>query len=367
MHDEITRIYQLGGTSTWAALAIDRDEATTGGARRQAALDELDRQGAPAADIAAVGEALAPDTGVAAPATRHLIAHAGEIVFAETLEGIDGPDVLGTGPVPDLSRLLQQRSADIHYLVVEADREGGEIRLCRARRPHPETREHVVGWEDELHKVPSGGLSDPSRQQRTEETWKQNQAMLAERVDRIVREWQPRFILLAGDVRADELLVRQLAPASRDLVVSVGTHTGAPGASDAAILEHLDDALERVVERERGRVADKLSADHGDRGAHGLGPVVEALRAAEVDTLLLSPARVAERTVLALDAAPWIANAPEDALAAGILGEVPAVSALLRAAVLTDAAIVFDDEDPLDESGITAALRWAPGPAVPGR
>lgn len=70
--------------------------------------------------------------------------------------------------------------------------------------------------------------------------------------------------------------------------------------------------------------------------------------------------------MLALDAEPWIATAKEEALAAGILGEVPAHAALLRAAALTDARVLLVPGPVLPEGvDVAALLRWSPGPGVP--
>lgn len=367
MSDDLIRLLRLSGPSTWAAVAVAPAVAPAADTRRRSLVDELARRGAPEADVAAIEEAVGTEPGVGSPATRHLIAHGGEIVLDEVLVGDETPEFSGTAPVPDLVPLVRQRFDDIRYLLVEADREGGTIRVCRARRRRPGTGERILGWEDDLRKVPTGGMSNPGRQQHAEENWKQNQSMLAERVDEVVRETRPTFVLVAGDVRATELLEKELSSESRQLVVSVKTHTGAAGASDSALDEHLAKALDEHTAARRTRVVDAILAGHGDRGARGVGPVVEALRSAEVDTLLLEPARLGDRTALALDAEPWIATRPEDALSAGILGEVSAASALVRAALLTDADIVVDDEDePLDDSGVAASLRWRPGPEVPG-
>jgi hypothetical protein len=353
--------------TTWIATALDADVAGAP-TRDRAIADELDRLGASEQDRQAVVDALSTVTGVAAPAMRHIIVQRGAVVLDQVFPGEPSqPDAVGWGRVPDLVPLLRDRAKVVDYLVVEADREGGEIRSYRAGATGPTTNDRVEGRADHLHKVPSGGWSNLNYQEHTEEIWKQNQKELAAHVDDLVREGSPRFVLLAGDVRATELLEKQLSPAARELVRAVGAHTGAPGASDDALQQQLHEAIDEASRSERARIADDIQTDHRDKGARGLGAVVEALRQAQVAVLLLAPARASERRALALDGSPWIATAPEDTLGAAVIGEVPAPAALVRAALLTDADILFDDDDaPLDPSGISAALRWHTGPAVPG-
>src|SRR5690606_17929864 len=102
-----------------------------------------------------------------------------------------------------------------------------------------------------------------------------------------------------------------------------------------------------------------------------------------------------DRTLLALDDEPWVAVSPEEAESARRVETVPAASALVRAALATDARVLFADDEPFDEiagvepdrsepvddaeepqarndlerhpilaSGAIARLRWPVGPPV---
>jgi len=98
----------------------------------------------------------------------------------------------------------------------------------------------------------------------------------------------------------------------------------------------------------------------------GLGAVVGALQQAQGSVVALDAVAVGERTLLALAGAPWVATAPEQAAGTPVIGAVPAVCALVRAAVLTDAELVLVNAASLP-GGVAAAalLRWPVGPAVP--
>jgi hypothetical protein len=74
----------------------------------------------------------------------------------------------------------------------------------------------------------------------------------------------------------------------------------------------------------------------------------------------------ADRSAIALDAAPWIASAPEQDFGAGELGVVPASVAIGRAAVLTDARVIVVSPGELpDDAPAAALLRWPVGPPQP--
>lgn len=62
-----------------------------------------------------------------------------------------------------------------------------------------------------------------------------------------------------------------------------------------------------------------------------------------------------------------MATAPEEAPGAEVLAELPAASALARAALLTDARVVIASAGALPgDTGLGALRRWPVGPARPG-
>lgn len=320
-------------------------------------------------DIDALDDALADNPGVGSPASRYLLIRDGRIEVDEVYASppLQSP-LVGAGLVPDVVPLLRHRSRERSYLVVETTREGGDVRLCRAEAPGEEQIGRVDGDDDDhVSKVRGGGWSNLNYQEHTEEVWKRTQGELAELVAEVVREHRPSIVAITGDVRARQLLRDQLPHDVRELVVDIDSDTAADGASDHALEERLGEALEAAFHAELSAVRDDASVAHGDLGARGVGPVVEALQQAAVDTVAIEPGRLGDRTALALAAPPWIAMTREEALGADIIGAIPASVAIARSAVLTDARLVFDDpEHPLDDSGVVAALRWHTGPDVPG-
>lgn len=372
MTTELAPLIRDASRAVWAyvdASVTTGAPATASASLRNDIRIRLDALHASRADIDALDEALADNPGVGSPASRYLLVRDGRVEVDEVYASppLQSP-LVGAGLVPDVVPLLRHRSRERTYLVVETNREGGAVRRCRAEAPGAEDVGQVEGDDDEhIRKVRGGGWSNLNYQEHTEEQWKRTQGELADLVSEVVREHRPSLVAVTGDIRARQLLRDQLPQDVRALVVDIDVETAADGASDDALEQRLGEALDAALRAELAAVRDDASAAHGDLGARGVGPVVEALQQAAVDTVAIEPSRLEDRTAFALAAPPWIAMTSEDSLGADIIGAVPASVAIARSAVLTDARLVFDDpEHPLDDSGVVAALRWHTGPDVPG-
>jgi hypothetical protein len=380
----LARIYREGGNFSEVYLDMSVDTSDPPGVkdeRRKSVLDELAKSGAPQADIDAVSEALTTSDTAPSPVSLYVLVKDGKIELEETLRGIVvGPERVAYGPLPDLSPLLRTHALDFTYLVVETSRDGGEVRLFRGISPTAETEEHVQGRTDTLHKVKKGGdWRNDHFQNHAVEIWKQTQSQLAGTVDEAVRKHAPRFVVVAGDIRARQLLVDELAPASRAIVTTEPTNTRAPGSNTDALVERLDAETARVLAADKMALLDRLNLHDGrgdNLGDVNFGAIVQALASAQVDTLIIDADRLSGRELLALDGEPWLASAPEETLGAPVIATVPAQLALIRAALLTDARVVFTDSftAPEEQDHITlpreapvgAVFRWRTGPPVPG-
>jgi hypothetical protein len=338
--------------------------------------DALRRAGAPDADVAAVTAALDADAPAPSPLCHFVLARRGEVVVDEWMPGIASePELVSFGPVPDLTPLLERQAADFSFVVVETERDGGEIRLYRVGAPGVDDEQHVQGRTDTLHAVKTGGWRQSRLQSHAREIWRQTQSQLAGAVDEVVRRERPRLLVIAGDIRARHLLEDELSAESRAILVVEPTDTRAPGSDQSALTDRVEAEIQRILAADKAEVLDRV-AMHEGRGDQlvttRFGEVVRALASAQVDTLLLDADRLGDRTVLALDREPWIATAPEDALEAQTLATVPARVGLVRAAVLTDARVLHADSvsvpDGADavqlpgDAPAAAVLRWPLGP-----
>src|SRR5262249_17828898 len=141
-----------------------------------------------------------------------------------------------------------------------------------------------------------GGWSQPRYQRRAEDSWQHNAAAVAQVITRALRDLRAGLLLVAGDVRAVQLLRDHLPPALRRQVtlrhVPGGRgHDGSEAVRRAAIVEAVDGyvadraraALERFTERGKGGTVE------------GEAATLSALAAGRVDTLLLNDDRDDER------------------------------------------------------------------------
>lgn len=366
--DALAAVYR--GAGPYSCVYVDvsgdvSDPQRTGELRARAVLDRLRELGAPGSDVAAIERVLQEVTGVAGGVSRLVVAEDGELRIDELILGPRVDDEVATfGPVPDLTPLVEHRPEDFRYLVIEVSRDGGELRLYSTRDAAPVHHDDIAGDTDSLHKVQVGGWSQARYQRHTEEVWKHNQSEIADAVERVVTDHRPRVVVLSGDVRARQLLAERLGPASRAVLSMVPTDTRADGASDAALAEHLERRLREVGDQDREATLGRILDQGGKDGAHGVGEVVAALRQSQVEVMLLDFGALRDRTLLALDAEPWVATAPEDALDARVLDAVPAAVGLLRAAALTGARVMRASRDELPRRHeVAALLRWPLGPA----
>ena len=368
---------QSPGTWTWAyvdASGNREDPRRIAALQRRTVSDALTEQGGSARAVEIIEEALVEQPGVPAPVARYVLVRDDELVLSEVLPGhLRGAESIGTGAVPDLLPLLAHRPFDLPFLVVQVGRAGGGFRgyrLGHAPSGAPEDEQRIQGRTDTLHKTKSGdGWKQSHWQQHTEEIWKQTAGEVAAAIEETVKATSPRLIVVAGDIRARELLRGELSASTRALVTEVPVDPRADDASEKALVQHVNLALARVLASRRHDVQDLLRTHEGrgdNESVSGIGPVVSALQQAQAAVVALDAGALGDRKLYALDAAPWVATAPEQAAGAGVLAQVPAVCALVRAIILTDAELVLVNAASLPSGAAASALlRWPVGPAVP--
>jgi len=375
VRQSVAPVLRGGRPSTWAYRDVSADRGDPRGWAESiatATVDELVALGAPRADAEVVADELVEPPGVPAPVSRWVLVQDGQVVLSEVLPGpAKAPDQIGHGPVPDVLPLLAHRPLDLTFLVVEVGRDGGGYRVYRFGHGEVQDEQQVQGRTDTLHKIQGGGWAHKRMQSHTEELWRQNVGELGAAIDATVRRTSAGLVVVAGDIRARQLLELELSEETKEVLSVVPTDTRAPDAADDALVSQVEVALARIVAQRVHDSLDLLRA-HLGRGdgtaVSRLGEVVAALASAQVDTLLLDPSALDDRILLVLGDAPWVASAPEEALDAEVLGELPAASALARAALLTDARVVLASTGSLPgASGVAALLRWPVGPATPGR
>ncbi|MFC3298323.1 hypothetical protein FJV46_02680 [Arthrobacter agilis] len=363
-----TTIYVDGSTGTVDGLASDE-------ILPRSIAQEMKAADAPPGDIEAAVTALARTAkGLPDPVTRYLLVNDGTAVVDEFLSGdLVGLTVTATGPIPDLTPLVRHSPEDFAYLVAEVGHHGGEIYLQYADGDEQHITSGAPASDiegDTMHtrKLGSGGWSQRNRQQHAEKVWKMNSREVASEIDRIAAEHDAQLIVVAGDIRARQLVADEVSQESAAKLGIIESNTRADGADEEMFNEQVQALVARTMAERQQTLLARLAEKEGQgtrTSAVGRGAVVTALQQAQVESLLLEATAWDGETLLALDAAPWVAASETETAGAVVLGEVPAVAALLRAAALTDAEATIYPSGALQERPIAALLRWPTGPDAP--
>ena len=352
-------------TGGWSTVHLDLsgDRTTPEGLvepRRRGVRERLARQGADPATVDAIDEALSTQSGLPSPFSRYLLAREGRVVVDQAVPGTLPAETYDVGALPRLAPLIATGVDELPYLVVRTSRDGGDVAVHRTGAFFPEATTSTQGRTDTLHKVKGGGWAHLNQQEHVEELWKQNQQELAAEIDRLVREVRPRLLVVSGDVRARGLLLGALAQASRALAVELDSNTRSDGSDDAVLDAFVEEQVAAVERRDRAEALDALRsrrAQERPTALSGLPAVTESLRQAQVDTLFVDVAALEGESLLALAEVPWLAQREDEAGGAEVVGEVPAVEALLRAALLTEARVLTATSGDLGAPA-AALLRW---------
>ena len=324
--------------------------------------DELEAQGADGPTLDAV-EAVVPDLHLNG-AGSVVVATQGRVVLTVGLDDPPPRDRGAFGPLPQLGPVIAWRQLHQPHLIVLADRSGADL---IAVGPHGEGETHTAGNDNpgdpHLHKGHPGGWSQRRFQERAENLWEENARAVAERVEEIARLLNPVAILVAGDVRAvallEEHLDDRLAPLVRELDGSRHADSGADALADAAWT-----LIKTVAAEDTVAFLERFREEKGqaDRATDGLAATIEALNAAQVETLLVHDDPDDDRSVWFATDGPLVAT--DEATLAGYGVEQPAegrlVDALVRAAFATGARVRLVPKTVVTD-GVGAILRYATG------
>ena len=299
--EDVTRLYDHAGP--FATTYLDASRTTDRGAeevrlRWRALRGELSGAGADAATLAAL-DAAVDDDRLPGEHGRVLVGADGEALLIGTLPRAPIRPQARWAPLPHVMPYLAQLGPRIAHVVVVADRTGAEVSAATAgsasaaslAEPTYAQPQPVNGSRQyPPHETATADWPERHFQQRVENNWAANAEQVAAVVAGLVRRVHATLVVLAGDERARALLradlPQALAPEAEIVEVSDGgrdsglTHPDLVGAVHGVLLQH------RV--RERAQTLERLreASAHG-LAAQGLGVVIDALRRAQVDTLVL--------------------------------------------------------------------------------
>jgi hypothetical protein len=276
------------GTEGAVENAAHQNELRWKNLRRQ-----LEEDGAPGEALAAI-DPLVPDAHHRGR-TLAVVADTTGIRLVRNEPEPPARDAGWVGPLPRVGPIIEWAQAAVPHLVVLADRAGADIVVFTRRAdsfgsggaPVVSVGEET-GDDPELRKTNPGGWSQRRYQQRAENLWEQNAKSVADQVASVVDEIGARLIVVAGDVRAVQLLREHLPERTADLLREVDG-SRAPGSG-------LDEIADDVVKLAANVVAEdsveflrlfKQERGQSDLAVAGAKDTIAALAAARVDTLLI--------------------------------------------------------------------------------
>ncbi|MFL6129737.1 MAG: Vms1/Ankzf1 family peptidyl-tRNA hydrolase [Mycobacteriales bacterium] len=333
--------------------------------------ESLAEQGADDATLDAMEAAAGRHTDVGGPHGQLLVGSGGRLHYDVVLPHPPRRELARCSALPHLMPMVAQLGPLVPYVLARVDRTGADLTV---HGPSGEWSLAVQGQTFQVHKTGVGGWSQLRYQHRVEDRWEANARQVADAVEAAVRGTRAQLVVLAGDVRARELLRNALGEPAAGLVVELQTGGRAEGIDEDKLAAEVDAVVARVAADADQAVLDRFAEARG-RAAAGVGDVlavagiadtVEALRKAQVETLLIvdDPSS---------DAEAWVGPEPvhlglgrEELTEMGVTEPVRdrLDAALVRAAAGTDASIVMLTRGQLEvRDGIGGTLRY-PDPRV---
>jgi hypothetical protein len=325
--------------------------------------ERLTEQGAPEAVVEAVRSRLLEGNQGGTAGTLKgralVVASDGSVVLDQALVDAPTREVAEWSPQPHLLPVLRQLPGRVPHIVVLTDRVGADITYM-GPTGEVEEEETVDGDGFQIRKVQVGGWAHHRFQHNAENKWVHNSDGVAAQITSMARRLGPRFVLVAGDIRARQILTDRASDVWSDLIVTMDEGGRAAGADREPVDRRMTELVAEHEARECAEILEKVQA----AGAHGLAVtgldrVVEALRKGQVETLVLADDPEHATTLLVGNSPLELGVNQHDMDALGTHGTVvPADRALLAAAVASSAAVVVVPLSATPEHPVAAVLRY---------
>jgi hypothetical protein len=292
------------------------------------------------------------------------------VLLSEPVSSRPATDVVDVASLPRLLPLVADLTTQVPHVVVHADRTGADV-VAYYDTGKVTEEVTVKGRTLHLRKVQGGGWAHLHYQHRAENQWRENAKEIRETTMQLAEQVGAELIVGVGDERELTYVKEGLAQPWDGLWIEVPGGRSQDGSEqlveqrvrDAVSLHTAAEALTLLADYAQERGQDKRAAD-------GLPDVVEALRKAQVQTLVLTTDADEHSTLWFGEDPTQLGTRREDVEALGATSptEGPMVSVLLRAALATgaDVQIVPHQSEQAPQSGVGALLRYADADAGVG-
>lgn len=328
---DVANEYQLAWTTRWRPLAT-----------------ALREQGADEPTVSALEAAVeVPATTRAVRGSGQMAAFAqdGQVLALVSLPDLSGPDLAHFGAPAHVLPLLTWKQERPPYVLAVVDRTGADLESSIGAGSAP-VRSTVEGPDDEIERnAPGGwqGLTQGRYQRRAEDSWAHNAGSAADAVVAALQRTEAVVLVVAGDVRAVQLLMDRLPDwVHKNIVVKRMNGSRAADGSQHARREAVAAAVREACEERLAELWRTFSEERSPRGlaVAGAHPTLEALAEGRVATLLVSA--VPEEP----DAEAWMGLGPTEVQNSDQLDPIwpgarrgPLLDVAVRAAVLTGAQV----------------------------
>lgn len=319
----------------------------------------LEDMGAGAQLLATLDDAVLNHRPAVGRRGRAVIATAEQVLINEQLAAPPPATMVRLSDYPYILPLIDLEMRRPTYVFAAVDHAGADASLFQGDAVSSES---IDGAGYPVHKPVTAGWSGYGDfQHTTEEAVRMNCRAVADHLTRLVDEANPEVVFLCGDARALAELVPALPKRVADRVTQLHAGTCKRGIGEAEIRELTSAEFDRRRGAETAHLAERFEAEVGRASglaAEGLAAVCAALRAGDVDTLIVGD--LGDATVVTARALTLIAP---DADALSELGEpvarvARADEALPFTAVAVDGNVVRADRRIAPTDGVGAVLRY---------
>lgn len=302
-----------------------------------------------------------------------LVGAAGRLLLDEVSDEPPLSEIADWSAAPNLMPFLARRAEPVPHVVVVTDRTGANIYPSAGDGSDRLSAAERVRGDDQhpLHKTGRNDWSESHFQRRVDNAWTENAQDVAQVVHAHVVELGARVVLVAGDIRARNLVMHALAEVLPPTVDIDETTAGgrAVGASLHALAEAARDAVLRVRWRDRREILARLQQGVArfDLGVTGLDAVLQALRSGQVETLVISDDPTSTHRAWIGDDPLQLARTEGELADLGVRNrhQMRLDAALIRAVAASDAdLLITPNAHSYLTDGVGAVLRYARNPGT---
>lgn len=377
----LRELYQRPGP--WASVYLDATHNTADGdqavgLRWRGLREQLAAQGADEETLAAMdlavnsGQAIdtVPSVGPKTPPGRvglAVFATHGRVALAQPLPRPPVRESATWSRRPQTGPLVAGAAEQVRWVRAVVDRTGGTLTAADAGHLRID-RDVPTAEEYPKHKSGQGGWSQLNFERSTVTVWDRNVHNVVDAVTEAADRMGADVVIVAGDVRARQMLIDRLPKRMAGRVVESDVGNRAPGGDPSTLDNVTAEAVARVARDRRMELLDRYRMDLSrGRAREGVAPVSEAAWHASMDVLLLSDDSQFAGSEPPLQV--WIDPDDPRAIApdAGALRDVGvsgperenAIAALIAAAAAEDAEVVtVDPSEQRLTDGIGAITRY---------